>query len=496
MVDSALMGRSAILILSLSVLAACGSTGLSDDGNYALPNYSETDSIRELTVLYTNDEHGWMQGREPGTGASNLLGLWQQQEGYTEDGPFLLLSGGDHWTGPAISTWFQGEGMVEVMNGMGYDGSAIGNHEFDFGLRNLRQRISQANYPYLAANISANETDRIVSELGILPSAIVDVNDLRIALIGLSTIYTPLTTNPVNVAELTFADYEPVLRETVSKLERTDLDMIFVIAHVCMASLEPLAEAVADLNISLMGGGHCNELVAQRIGDTVLLESNGHFRAYARARFHYDIAADQIIAVDYATVQNEAGVSDAGIAQIVSRWEAVTEAQLNNVLGFSALELPVEDRRLQHWVASSWLDADPSADIAINNEPGIRAPLPGGEITLADIVSLLPFENTIIAVQITGAEILQLASEGARPFIAGLTRTADGWLVDKTGRSLDMDNTYRVLVNSFMYTGGAGYGSLAEFDDAGYDTETHYRQPLVDWLRSHPSSVDRPIVFP
>ena len=56
-------------------------------------NRSEQDSIRELTVLYTNDEHSWMVGMEPGQGAANLFGLWQRQEGYTEDGPFLILSG-------------------------------------------------------------------------------------------------------------------------------------------------------------------------------------------------------------------------------------------------------------------------------------------------------------------------------------------------------------------------------------------------------------------
>ena len=122
----------AFIVLLASVLAAC---------TPHTPQNAET-----FTVLYTNDEHGWMEGMQSGQGAAELLGLWRTKQGYRPDGPFLILSGGDNWTGPAISTWFDGQSMVEVMNAMGYKASVIGNHEFDFGLDGLnktwRKRIS------------------------------------------------------------------------------------------------------------------------------------------------------------------------------------------------------------------------------------------------------------------------------------------------------------------------------------------------------------------
>ena len=83
--------------------------------------YSQEESVREITVLYTNDEHGWMEGLSPGRGAANLYQLWEEEEGFSQDGSFLVLSGGDNFTGPAISTWTQGESMVEVMNAMSYE---------------------------------------------------------------------------------------------------------------------------------------------------------------------------------------------------------------------------------------------------------------------------------------------------------------------------------------------------------------------------------------
>jgi len=475
------------LLFAIPILHGCGAQSQSSPGRA---------DVRELTVLYSNDEHGWMEGTEAGRGAANLLGLWREKEGYTEDGAFLLLSGGDHWTGPAISTWFEGEGMVEVMNTMGYDATAIGNHEFDFGLDNLEQRIRQANFPYLAANIEWKASETLPSELGILAYTTMQVNDLNVGIIGLSTTDTPNSTNPINIVDLSFLDYEPVLRDTVAQLEASDPDLIFVVAHVCMAALRPLAAAVADLNIDLMGGGHCNELIAERVGDTILLESDGHFRSYARAHFEYDLASDSLIDSSFSAQLNEAGDSAESVAQIVANWRAETEAELSAVLGFLSREYLANDDRLQRAVVESWLQIDSAADIAINNRRALRAPLSSGELTLADAVGLLPFENTIYAVQLTGAEIFQVLAEGQSPFFTGLIRTENDWLLAKTGRLIDADRTYRVLINSFMYEGGAGYDAIAEFDAAGFDTEIHYRQPLVDWLMEQDSSFSQPMTLP
>ena len=480
-----------LLILSVPLLLACSSSPRS-----STLELNKSANVRELTVLYSNDEHGWMEGREPGLGAADLLGLWREKEGYSEDGPFLLLSGGDHWTGPAISTWFEGEGMVEVMNTMGYDATAIGNHEFDFGLDNLERRVRQANFPYLAANIQWKASETLPSELGILAFTTTVVNDLTVGIIGLSTTNTPSTTNPVNIVDLSFLEYEPVLRDAVEQLEEEGLDLIFVVAHVCMAALRPLAAAVADLNISLMGGGHCNELVAEKVGKTILLESDGHFRSYARAHFEYDLGRDSLINSSFSTEQNEGGSSDDTVAQLVAKWRAATEVELSVLLGFSSREYLANDDRLQRAVVESWLKIDSAADIAINNRLALRAPFPQGEVTLADVVGLLPFENTIYAVELGGAEVLQVLAAGQRPFVSGLIRTENDWLLAKTGRLIDTGETYRVLINSFMYEGGAGYDAIAKFDSGGFDTEIHYRQPLVDWLLKQGSSTNKPLTLP
>lgn len=459
-------------------------------GPVADPN---SDSVRQVTVLYTNDEHGWMEGMEAGRGAANLLSLWREEEGYTEDGPFLVLSGGDMWTGPAISTWFEGQSMVEVMNAMGYDAAAVGNHEFDFGLEALRQRITESNFPYLSANTRYITSGRPLTEIGILPFTVVEVNDLQVGLIGLTTTSTPRTTNPVNVTEFTFLDYEAALREVVPQVKAVGVDLILAPGHVCMYELEPLAWNVGDLDIDMLGGGHCNELVAQEVNGIVLLEGGFHLTTYARATFTYDLERQEVIGLDYGVVVNEGGLADANIDRIVMGWQGEAEAELNVVIGYTDQEIAHQSQELQDMVVDAWLFNYP-ADVAITNLGGLRAPIPPGEITLGDIVGVMPFDNTIIEVQLTGADLLKTIIEGGRPVIGGMEWTGQAWVLSATGEPIEADAEYSVLVNSFMYAGGDGYGIFAQADPDAYDTGIQYRQPLIDWIIDQQSNPSKPLL--
>ena len=453
-------------------------------------------AVRELTVLYTNDEHGWMEGMEEGQGAAGLVDLWRDREGFSVYGPFLLLSGGDNWTGPAISTWVQGQSMVEVMNAMGYDATAIGNHEFDFGLEVLQQRIDQAGYPHLSANTRWRDSGNVPLELGILPYTVKEVNGLRVAIVGLTTISTPRTANPRHVASLQFEDYEVALRAAVNELEARDPDLLFVIAHVCMAALEPLAQAVADLEIDLMGGGHCNELVAKRAGDTILLGGGYHFTAYARARFRYDTARDRLLEVQFGTRRQTASATqtgDSAVAAIVARWRSRFQSTLDQVVAWSDGAIDFRSEEFRQAVVESWLRWDRDADIAITNAGGFRTSLPAGEITYDDLVNVMPFENTIVATQLNGATVKAALRSGGRPVVAGLVRRDGQWLLSRTGEPLEDDRIYRVLVNSFMYDGGDNFQVIAGADPDGFDTGSHYRQPFVNWLMELQTSENSPL---
>ena len=451
-------------------------------------------SERNFTVLYTNDEHGWMEGMGESNSAANLIQLWKDSEGYsaTTAQDFLLLSGGDNWTGPAISTWNQGESMVELMNSMGYAASAVGNHEFDFGLDTIRQRSAEADYAYVSANTAWRETGRVPEDLGIVEYRIVEAGDVRIAVIGLTTTETSTTTNPATVAPLQFNDYEATLRRVVPESKAQGAELTFVISHVCLDELEPLALAVIDLNIDLFGAGHCNELVAKRLGGTVILGGGFHFGAYARATFALDV--DGKIAVDFSTKENSGAAADPELAAIIERWQSLSEDSLSEVLAYVEEAVP-RGPLLDKLVVESWLWADPTAEVAVTNAGGIRAPLPSGAVTLGDTVAILPFDNTIVAVEISGSELVATLNEGSRPRVAGIAQREGEWILTATGEPPVAERIYRVLVNSFMYAGGDGYERFASADPAAYDTGTQYGLPFRDWLRSLASSETQPLTL-
>ena len=470
------------MVLSTLLVNACGT--------------SETDGkLREITILYTNDEHGWMEGMEPHQSAAHLFQLWRQQEGYFEDGPFLILSGGDNWTGPAISTWNEGRSMVEVMNAMQYDASAVGNHEFDFGLDVIKARTEQARFPYLSANTRWRSSGLTPIEVGILPYTVTTVNDIRVGIIGLTTRDTPTATNPDNVRELNFLSYERALRETLPALEAEDTDINLVIAHVCEEPLEQLIYRTQDLDIALFGAGHCNELIAREVQGTVLLGGGFHFTAYATATFSIDLITSEIRNLSYSARSNAQSVPNRSVASIISSWAEQTEAILSEEIAFSARTIPRQEPALGQIIVGSWLLADSSADVAITNAGGIRTDLPAGKIDMGTLVSMMPFDNSIIALDLDGRTIRRALETGARPIVGGLHRVGSDWILTRHNEQLDDGQIYRVLVNSFMYAGGDGYDMIAEADPDGFDTGINYRQPFQDWLKSRGSSIDNPLLI-
>ncbi len=447
-----------------------------------------------LTILYTNDEHGWMEGVGEGLGAAELVGVWRKDFGYTPDGPFLVLSGGDMWTGPAISTWFNGASMVQVMNLMGYRAAAVGNHEFDFGFEQLSWRTMEMDFPLLSANIRYRDGGGVPVDLGISPFVLLDVDGLTVGVIGLSLLDTPKVTKPEVVAPLEFIDYEDALREIVPQVWAAGADLIVVPAHICRSDISALARAVADLGISIFGSGHCNDFFSQTAGDSVVLGGGSHLQSFAYAQLLVDTNTGTVSIEDYGEQSNRPGNADPAITEMVAEWRAEAEVFLSEVVAYSDQDITRHSNMMHQMIVESWLVAFPNADVALTNTGGIRADIKAGEITIENVITVLPFENTIIEMNLTG-EDLRSVMIGHRDHtaMAGLDFTDGDWVLTATGEVLDLSAIYVVLVNDFMYTGGDGY-TFANYAPDGYDTSTHYRQPLIDWFRSQSSDLTTPII--
>jgi 2',3'-cyclic-nucleotide 2'-phosphodiesterase (5'-nucleotidase family) len=454
-----------------------------------------SDSSIRLTVLYTADEHGWMSGQESGQGAAELLGLWQQDFSLGQDPGVIVLSGGDNWTGPAISTWFDGEGMVEVMNQMGYAASAVGNHEFDFGLDVLQARLDEADFPYLSANLRRVSDGAVPTDLGIQPYVILAVNGVQVGVIGLSATYTPLVANPAYLSDFEFIPYEDALREYVPQMRAAGAQVILLLAHICPDELEMLSLQVADLGISLMGGGHCHVPYARRSGDTALIASAANLAGFAWARLAYDPASGQAAVDDLGVTDNQDGQPDPRLAGIIAGWQVRTDAELDVQIGYLTQAIEDGSQAMQDLITESWLWGYPNADIAFTNLGGMRADLPAGPLTIADLISVMPFNNTLVEVHLSGAQVISVLAAGRGGLaVGGMHRQVGaGWVLDRSGEGIDPEQIYSVLVNDYMYAGGDGYTILAEADPSAYQTGIDWRQPVIDWIVEQGSTVENPL---
>ncbi len=451
--------------------------------------------LRELTILYTNDEHGWMEGVEENLGAANLMSTWADELGYTAEGPFLLISGGDMWTGPAISTWFEGESMAEVMNGMGYAAAAVGNHEFDFGLEALQARAIESDFPFVSANVRWKANGETPTELGIEPFTVVEVNGVRIGIIGLTTTRTRTTTNPANISELDFLNYETAVREVLPDVLAAGAELIVIPGHICEFEMRDLAARIPDLPVHLIGGGHCNELIATEADGTVLLEGGSHLATYAYAEFLFDTDTDQVVNVTYGTgfTDSDSQPNDE-VAAVVAKWQAETDEELSVVIGYTERGFRQRSQEQRDLITESWLWAYPTADVAMTNLGGFRADIPAGELTFGDIVGVFPFNNVLVEVQLTGEQLLTiLTSSQEEVALGGMSQVGSRWQLDRTGEEITADGTYTVLVNDFMYAGGSGFGRLAQYDPDGYNTAIDWRQPVIDWIQAQASSAQNPL---
>jgi 2',3'-cyclic-nucleotide 2'-phosphodiesterase (5'-nucleotidase family) len=295
------------------------------------------------------------------------------------------------------------------------------------------------------------------------------------------------------VAAFEFIDYEQALREVVPDVRAADADLVIVAGHLCSSELVPLAQQVADLEIALIGGGHCNELFAEEVAGTILIEGGYHFTSYATASLTVDTATDEVLSASYGTVADFADApADPSVVAVVDKWQEQAEDELEVVIGY--LEQPLHRRSdsLEQLVTETWLKAYPTADVALTNRGGFRAGLPAGEVTFADVVGVLPFNNVLVEVELGGQELLQVLAHGSAA-VGGAELGVGDWILEASGEAIDPAGRYRLLVNDFMYAGGDGYEMLARYDPDAYNTAIDWRQPVIDWILAQHSSLAAPL---
>lgn len=461
-----------------------------------------------FTIYSTSDEHGWVQ---PWTSGGNVYGgvanVFASMKGNGFDaGRDLLVSSGDNWTGAAVTTVFEGEPMVEVFNYMGYAASALGNHEFDFGVPVLEQRISEASYAYVGANLYHKGTTDPVDFAA--PYVIVQRQGIDVALVGVTTPDTATSTHPKNVEAIDFAPVVETLDAVIPEVRSEGAELVIVLAHEYFSRIKSIAPQLTNPPDAIFTG-HDHLNMHEVVAGIPVIGSGVNMKGYTVTRFEVDPDAASATFLDarfeyvsYPETSFNPLTPDPGLSDIVDGWQGQLDVLLGEEIGYTESGITV-GWMMGNWVTDSWLWAYPDADVAMTNFGGLRVAIPSGPIEIASVFDVMPFENTIYELELTGQQLrddIALSTTqcgyfgGCSLAIAGIRFTGVGLNTVVTlpdGTPIDPTATYRVLVNDYMYE--AGPYPLKAQDPTPVDLGLNYRDPVVDWTQQLGTSPADPI---
>lgn len=425
-----------------------------------------------IRILYINDFHGFAEPYIP-LGSKEMLGgigyLAAKADALRKEKPALLLSAGDMIQCNNWANLFQGESVIELMNAMKFDVMVLGNHEFDFGQEVLKKRISEARFPVLGANVRGLDK--------LKPFIIRNISGVRIAIIGVVTEDTPETTHPRNVAGLKFEPPAETVEKYVKELKQK-ADIIIVLSHIGYSADRMLAEKVGGIDVIV--GGHSHTKIERQVtvGKTVVVQAWEHGKALGVLDLTVKDGKITGFEGHLEEIRPVRGAEDRAALAIVEKYKQKVDAMLNEKVGETEVDLDGENVRrketnLGNLVADVMRQVS-EADMAIVNSGAIRTSIKKGEIRVKDIYSVLPFNNYIVAIRLTGKQIREALEHGVSaieegsgrfPQVSGLSFTyspseKEGSRVKEiliAGKPLEPEKEYTVATNDFLAAGGDGY---------------------------------------
>jgi 5'-nucleotidase / UDP-sugar diphosphatase len=430
-----------------------------------------------IVLMHTNDIHGHVLPENGAGGLAVIAAIVKQQH------PDILLDAGDMFTGTLESDTFYGESVMAVMNRMGYRASILGNHEFDYGLNTMRERVRQARFPVLSANV-------ILPFDGIGKNLVIQVKGIRFGIVGLTTEETPTTTHPKNVANIQFLDVVRTLAQELPQLRRTS-DFVIVLGH--LAPEEELRIARAFPEIRLIVSGHSHTELRQPIHENnALIVRTGSYGRFV-GRVDLDFEDRALKGITTQLIEAKGVAPDPEALQVFEPYRLKVERQMNTVLGEATSAFPrrTEDGgELMNLVTDAYR-ARTGAQIALANPGGIRTLLPAGPITYGKIFEILPFENTIVTMKITGAQLkrslaVRLTAVSGVRVVFDLRKPQNERLVSvalEDGSPIVDSTTYTVAINDFMQAGGDDYTEFANGTDVK-DTGLRLRDVVINYIKA------------
>ncbi len=465
-----------------------------------------------LRVLETTDFHGAILtgARERRTqrpiGGSAVLAAWIARLTAENPAGTLLVDGGDLFQGTMISNLQFGRPVIEQMNTLGYAASVIGNHEFDWGVDTLVRRVHEMKFAALGANLVEKKNGRMPA--WVRSDTVVSRRGVRVGILGLCYRYTPTVTLAANVAALRFEDDSTTTARGVPRLRKTGKAQVVVVVGHTPAETDSthrlrsgdLARVAAVPGIDVVLGGHSHNLVSEEHNGIPVMISGALGQCVGVCDLVVDPVKSRVIERSSRLVTTYADevTVDPVWASRVEKWNTGVAPIAAQIIGrnLHTLTRGSPESAVGDFVADAMREKV-RADVALQNTGGLRDELAAGPVTRGAIYEVMPFDNTIYTMDLTGAE-LKLALEqslmrGRVTQVSGIQYRYDSSRpdLDKVtsltlagGTAVDSARTYKVACNNFMATGGDNYDVLGRGGANRTDTGLLVREAMEEMVRA------------
>lgn len=457
---------------------------------------SEAAPERHIVVLHTNDVHGqvlprpavWLKDVNPIPDSGGLPRLAAHLRRLVDEetrggAAVVVVDGGDWFQGTPEGQLEQGRGFLRALAAAGHDAVVVGNHEFDHGVDVLVDHLEEVPLPALLANARLEGGAALP---GTAEFRIVERAGLRIGLVGLLTVTTPEITHR-QTRDLKWEAPADALRRVRETLD-AGVDLVLPVTHIGIDQDVILAREHPDL--PLIVGGHSHTFLRKgvRQGGTLIVQAGAKASVIGRVDLWLD-EAGQVVRSEARHIdlydEPDDAFRNAEVDRLCAALVKRSAERMDQVVGVLGGPLGVTRRPLVNASAGSLIAdlirARTGADVAVHNRGGIRTSLVAGPVTRRDLFMILPFDNHVETVTLTGAQLFEIfrltIEENRRPleFSGAVLRVRDGGkenalvevLVD--GVPLDPAASYRVATNSFLAAGGDGWKELQEGTDREID---------------------------
>lgn len=493
----------------------------------------------KLTILHTNDVHSRIEevnkadvtcsakdsaAGECFGGVARLKTAIDAERAKADN--ILVLDAGDQFQGSLFFTTYQGVDNAEFMNAIGYDAMALGNHEFDRGQEGLAPFLDKITLPVLAANIETADTSPIHGKYR--PYLIKTVGSEKIGIIGLITPDTVEIARPGQ--DIRFLDPKTTLENTIRELKTQGATKIIALTHLGYEVDKKLAAEVEGVDIIV--GGHSHTLLSdsdpKALGpyptlikspsgkDVPVVTASAYTQYLGKLVLDFDdngthkSANDAPIRLDNTITPDS--VVAARVAEMAKPIEGLKNrkiAEVSDLIDGSGTNCRSQQCPMGDLVATAILERvrEQGMTAAIINGGALRASIKEGEVSMGDVLVVLPFQNTVATFQLIGSDlrsslengVSQIETGGGRyPQVAGMRFTLDKSkepgaritsvdMQDDKGnwQPLDDNKLYGIASTNYLRRGGDGYVAIADKAEKAYDSGPTLDQVVAEYLQEH-----------